>query len=123
MPLDCGGQLYGQLIQICDIHKGITIDSLDILFVAPDCGGNEQDPLAAVFLFNTAQILFGSASVITACSRLSVRYEKQEFHLFRASIQPFRNIAERRTIAVITACRDIHHAILVIAVNVFELSV
>ena len=123
MPLDCGGQLYGQLIQVCDIHKGITIDSLDVLFVASNRGSNEQDPLAAVFLFDAAQIFFGSTSVITSCSWLSVGYEQQDLYLLRTSIQPFRNIAERRTVAVITACCDVHHAVFVIAVNGFKLSV
>lgn len=56
MALDRCGQLYWQLIQICDVHKGITIDSLDVLFVLPDSGRNEQYSLAPVLLLDAAEI-------------------------------------------------------------------
>ena len=30
-PFDDGGELYGKLIEICDVEEGISEDSLDIL--------------------------------------------------------------------------------------------
>ena len=70
MSLDRCGQLYGQLIQICDVHKGITIDSLDVLFVLADSGRNEQYSLAPVLLLDAAEIFLGGTAVVAGCCRL-----------------------------------------------------
>ena len=51
--LDDCGQFCRELVQICDVEEGIAIDALDILLVVTNCGGNKQDALALVFLFDT----------------------------------------------------------------------
>ena len=83
MSLDRCGQLYGQLIQICDVHKGITIDSLDVLFVLPDSGRNEQYSLAPVLLLDAAEIFLGGTAVVTGCCRLTIGYKDQDLYLLR----------------------------------------
>jgi len=47
MSLDQSGQLHGQLIQISDVHKGITVNALDILFVISDGRCDQQDSFTA----------------------------------------------------------------------------
>ena len=83
MSLDRCGQLYGQLIQICDVHKGITIDSLDVLFVLADSGRNEQYSLAPVLLPDAAEIFLGGTAVVTGCCRLTIGYKDQDLYLLR----------------------------------------
>ncbi|MFR7743016.1 MAG: hypothetical protein ACLU3I_06815 [Acutalibacteraceae bacterium] len=82
MALDRCGQLYGQLIQIRDVHKGITIDSLDVLFVLPDSGRNEQYSLAPVLLLDAAGDLpRRHCRKVTGRCRLTIGYKNQDFYL------------------------------------------
>ena len=93
MSLDRCGQLYGQLIQICDVHKGITIDSLDVLFVLADSGRNEQYSLAPVLLPDAAEIFLGGTAVVTGCCRLTIGYKNQDLYLLR----PFNQLLGHKT--------------------------
>lgn len=98
MSLDRCSQLYGQLIQICDVHEGITIDSLDVLFVLADGGRNKQNALAPILLLDTAEIFLSGTAVVAGGCRLSIGYKNQNFDLLRPFDQLFRNKAKRSTI-------------------------
>ena len=91
MSLDRCGQLYGQLIQICDVHKGITIDSLDVLFVLADSGRNEQYSLAPVLLPDAAEIFLGGTAVVTGCCRLTIGYKDQDLYPYKRNFTPSTN--------------------------------
>ena len=59
MPLDQGGQFYGQLIQIGDIQVGITVDTFDAGLVVADSGGCKENLFAGVFLLDAAKVFLG----------------------------------------------------------------
>ena len=64
MPLDQGGQLDGQLIQIGDVQERITVYAFDTGLVVADSGGCEEYLFAGVFLLDAAKVFFGCGSVV-----------------------------------------------------------
>ena len=84
MPLDQGGQIYGQLIQIGDIQVGITVDAFDAWLVVADGGGCEKNLFASVLLLDAAKVFFGCGAVVSGVGRLTVGDQDQELYRFRA---------------------------------------
>lgn len=123
MSLDRCGQLYGQLIQICDVHKGITIDSLDVLFVLPDSGRNEQYSLAPVLLLDAAEIFLGGTAVVTGCCRLTIGYKDQDLYLLRPFNQLLGHKTKRGAVAVAATGSNVHHAVFIIVIDAFKLRI
>ena len=83
MTLYDSGQFYGQLIEIRDVQKRITIDPFDVLFVVTDGSGNEKDAFAPVFLLDAAKIFLSGAAVITVGCGLPIGYQDEDSNLFR----------------------------------------
>ena len=123
MALDRCGQLYGQLIQICDVHKGITIDSLDVLFVLADSGRNEQYSLTPVLLLDAAEIFLGGTAVVTGCCRLTIGYKDQDLYLLRPFNQLLRHKTKRGAVAVAATGSNVHHAVFIIVIDAFKLCI
>ena len=72
MPLDHSGQLHRQLIQIGNIHKGIPVNSFNVLLIVPDGCGDEQNTFPPVFLLDTSKVfLSGTAAIALGC-RLTI---------------------------------------------------
>ena len=46
MPLDQGGQLDRQLVQIGDVQEGIAVDAFDAGFIVADGCGDEENVLS-----------------------------------------------------------------------------
>ena len=84
VPLDQGGQLDGQLIQIGDIQKRITVDTFDTGLVVTDGGGCEENLFAGVFLLDAAKIFLGRGAVVAGIGWLTVGDQDQELYRFRA---------------------------------------
>ena len=82
MPLDQGGQFYGQLIQIGDIQVGITVDAFDAWLVVADSGGCEKNLFAGVFLLDAAEVFLGRGSVVAGIGWLAVGHQDQELYRF-----------------------------------------
>ena len=82
MPLDQGGQLDGQLIQIGDIQEGITVDAFDTWLVVANSGGCEKNLFACVFLLDAAEIFLGCGSVVSGVRGLAVGNQDQELYRF-----------------------------------------
>ena len=123
MALDRCGQLYGQLIQICDVHKGITIDSLDVLFVLADSGRNEQYSLAPVLLPDAAEIFLGGTAVVTGSCRLTIGYKDQDLYLLRPFNQLLGHKTKRSAVAVAATGSNVHHAVFIIVIDAFKLCI
>ena len=83
MPLDQGGQLDGQLIQIGDIQKGITVYAFYAGLVVADGGCCEENLFAGVFLLDAAEIFLGCGSVVAGVGRLTVENQNQELNRLR----------------------------------------
>lgn len=75
--LDNCGQLHWELVQVGDVKEGITIDALNVGLVLTDCGGNEQNALARVFLLDTTQIFLGRSTAVAAGCGLSIRQQHE----------------------------------------------
>ena len=84
MPLDQGGQFYGQLIQIGDIQERITVDAFNAGLVVADGGGCEKNLFAGVFLLDAAKVFLGCGSVVPGVCGLAVGDQDQELYRFRA---------------------------------------
>ena len=84
VPLDQGGQLDGQLIQIGDIQERITVDAFNAGLVVADGGGCEENLFAGVFLLDAAKVFFGSGAVVAGVCGLAVGDQDQELYRFRA---------------------------------------
>ena len=82
VPLDQGGQLDGQLIQIGDIQEGIAVDAFNAGLVVADGGGCEENLFAGVFLLDTAKVFLGRGSVVAGVRGLTVGYQNQELYCF-----------------------------------------
>ena len=82
MPLDQGGQLDRQLIQIGDIKKGITVDAFDAWLVVADGGGCEENLFAGVFLLDAAKVFLGCGAVVSGIGWLTVGDQDQELYRF-----------------------------------------
>ena len=82
VPLDQGGQLDGQLIQIGDIQKGITVYAFDAGLVVADGGGCEKNLFAGVFLLDAAKVFLGRGSVVAGIGWLTVGDQDQELYRF-----------------------------------------
>ena len=82
MPLDQSGQLDGQLIQIGDIQKEITIYAFNTRFVVADGGGCEKNLFASVLLLDAAEIFLGCGSVVAGVRRLTVGHKDQQLYRF-----------------------------------------
>src|SRR5699024_11976287 len=72
------GQLYGQLVQVRDVQKGIPVNTLDVFLVVADGGGQKEDSLAPVLLLDAPQVLLGGGAVIARGGRLAVGDQHQE---------------------------------------------
>ena len=83
VPLDQGGQLDGQLIQIGDVQERITVDTFDAGLVVADGGGCEKNLFAGVFLLDAAKVFFGCSAVVAGVRGLAVRHQNQELYRFR----------------------------------------
>ena len=83
MPLDQSGQLDGQLIQIGDIQKRITVDTFDTGLVVTDGGGCEENLFAGVFLLDAAKVFLSCGSVVPGVRGLAVGHQDQELYRFR----------------------------------------
>ena len=83
MPLDQGGQLDGQLIQIGDIQKGITVDTFDAGLVVADGGGCEENLFTGVFLLDAAKIFLGCGAVVPSVRGLTIGDQNQELNRLR----------------------------------------
>ena len=81
MPLDQGGQLDGQLIQIGDVQEGITVDAFDAGLVVADGGGCEENLFASIFLLDAAKVFLGCGSVVPGVRGLAVRNQDQELYV------------------------------------------
>ena len=121
MSLDRCGQLYGQLIQICDVHKGITIDSLDVLFVLTDSGRNEQYSLAPVLLPDAAEIFLGGTAVVTGCCRLTIGYKDQDLYLLRPFNQLLGHKTKRGAVAVAATGSKVQQRVVKVVIEAFKL--
>ena len=82
MPLDQGGQLDGQLIQIGDIQKGITVYAFDAGLVVADGGGCEENLFTSVFLLDAAKVFLGCGAVVSGVRGLAVGNQNQELYRF-----------------------------------------
>ena len=82
VPLDQGGQLDGQLIQIGDVQERITVDAFNAGLVVADGGGCEENLFAGVFLLDAAEVFLGRGSVISGVCGLTVGYQNQELYCF-----------------------------------------
>ena len=82
MPLDQGGQLDGQLIQIGDIQEGITVDAFNAWLIVANGGGCEENLFASVFLLDAAKVFLGCGSVVPGVRGLAVRNQDQELYRF-----------------------------------------
>ncbi len=94
VPLDRGGQLDGQLIQIGDIQEGITVDAFDTWLVVADGGGCEKNLFAGVLLLDAAEIFLGCGSVVSGVRGLAVGNQDQELYRFGTPRKLLRNIAQ-----------------------------
>jgi hypothetical protein len=83
VPLDQGGQLDGQLIQIGDVQEGITVDAFDAWLVVADGGGCEKNLFASVLLLDAAKIFLGRGAVVSGVGRLTVGDQNQELNRLR----------------------------------------
>ena len=81
VPLDQGGQLDGQLIQIGDIQEGITVDAFDAGLVVADGGGCEKNLFAGVLLLDAAKVFLSRGAVVTSIGGLTVRNQDQELYV------------------------------------------
>ena len=111
------------MIQICDVHKGITIDSLDVLFVLADSGRNEQYSLAPVLLPDAAEIFLGGTAVVTGCCRLTIGYKDQDLYLLRPFNQLLGHKTKRGAVAVAATGSNVHHAVFIIVIDAFKLRI
>ena len=84
VPLDQGGQLDGQLIQIGDIQEGITVDAFNAWLIVANGGGCEENLFAGVFLLDTANVFLGCGAVVSGVCRLTVGHQDQKLYRFRA---------------------------------------
>ena len=82
VPLDQGGQLDGQLIQIGDVQEGITVDAFDTWLIVADSGGCEKNLFAGVFLLDAAEVFLGRGSVISGVCGLTVGHQDQKLYRF-----------------------------------------
>ena len=83
MPLDQGGQLDGQLLQIGDVQEGITVYAFDTGLVVADGGGCEENLFASVLLLDAAKVFFGCGSVVPGVRGLTVGGQNQELNRLR----------------------------------------
>ncbi len=83
VPLDQGGQLDGQLIQIGDIQEGITVDAFDTWLVVADGGGCEENLFAGVLLLDAAKVFLGCGAVVPSVRGLTIVDQNQELNRLR----------------------------------------
>ncbi len=82
MPLDQGGQLDGQLIQIGDVQEGITVDTFNTGLIVANGGGCEENLFAGVFLLDAAEVFLGCGAVISGVCGLTVGHQDQKLYRF-----------------------------------------
>jgi len=123
MPLDQGGQLDGQLIQIGDVQEGITVYAFDTGLVIADGGGCKENLFAGVFLLDAAKVFLGRGAVVTSVGGLTVGDQNQKLNRLRPPCKLLRNIAQSGTVTVADTGGNVHEPVFIIPVDVVKLSV